>query len=79
MLQEKTQVFIRPLLEEGRLKSIKIIHHRSYSPAHEEFENLCFISVAPTLCMLHAFVYNAVNVRSSSFLQLNCLHTHMHK
>ena len=34
----------------------------SYLPAHREFENLCFISVAPVVCMSHVFVYDAVNV-----------------
>ena len=34
----------------------------SYSPTHGEFVNLCYVSVAPTVCVLHAFIYNAVNV-----------------
>ena len=32
----------------------------SYSPTHGEFENLCFNSVASTVCMSHEFVYGAV-------------------
>jgi len=33
-----------------------------YSPAHGEFENLCFDSVAPMVCVLRAFVYSVVDV-----------------
>ena len=51
------QFFIRPVLKEGRLKSIL-----SYLHAHEEFENFCFVSAAPTVCVLRAFVYDAVNL-----------------
>ena len=34
----------------------------SYLPTHGEFDNLCFISIAPMVCMSCAFVYNAVDV-----------------
>ena len=54
-----TIVFVGPVLKEGRLKSINI---PSYSSAHGEFENLCFASVAPMVCMSRVFVYNEVNV-----------------
>ena len=54
------QVFIGPVLEEGRLKSIKN-YISSYSPAHGEFKNLCFVSVAPMVCVSRAFVYDVVN------------------
>ena len=54
-------VFIGPLLGEGRLKLIETIHHLIHL-AHGEFENLCFISVVPTVCLSRAFVYNVVNV-----------------
>ena len=37
-------------------------HILSYSPVHGEFEHLCFISIAPMVCVSHAFVYDAVNV-----------------
>ena len=41
--KKNTQVFVGPVLEEGRLKSIKTIIP-SYFPGHGEFENLCFCS-----------------------------------
>ena len=34
----------------------------SYSPVHGELEDLCFVCVAPTVCVSHAFVYNVVNI-----------------
>ena len=34
----------------------------SYSPTHGEFENLCFIFVAPMVCVLRTFVYNVVDL-----------------
>ena len=34
----------------------------SYSPSHGEFENLCFISVAPMICVSRVFDYDAVDV-----------------
>jgi len=42
------------------LKSIKTI--QSCSPVNGEFENLGFVPVTPVVCMICAFVYNAVNV-----------------
>ena len=33
---------------------------KEYSPVHG-FEDLCFVSVAPIVCVSHAFVYDAVN------------------
>ena len=41
--------FIGPVLEDGRLKSIKTICVPSYLPAHGEFETLCFVFVASTV------------------------------
>ena len=54
------QVLIVPLLKEIRIKSIKTINHVVL--AREMLENLCFISVAPTVCVSHAFVYTVVDV-----------------
>ena len=51
----KTRVAIRPLLKD------QTILYVSFSPAHGELENLCFFSVAPTVCVSRAFVYIAVN------------------
>ena len=34
----------------------------TYLPTHGEFKNLCFISVAPMVCVLRAFVYDAVDL-----------------
>ena len=45
------QVFIRPLLEEGRLN-----YTPSHLPAHGEFKTLCFGSLVPTVCVSCAFV-----------------------
>ena len=57
MLQRKnTQVFIGPLLREGRLKSIKTIHHLIRMLMESLKIELCFVSVAPTVCVSHAFV-----------------------
>lgn len=50
--------FIKPVLTEAKLKSIKI----SYSPAHWEFKNLCFVTIALTESVLHAFFYNLVKI-----------------
>ena len=52
------QVCIGPVLEEGRLKSIKTIYHL----IRLEFENLCFVFVASTVWVSRVFVYNAVNI-----------------
>ena len=38
------------------------IYIQSYSPGYGEFENLCFVSVAWTKSVSHAFVYNAVDI-----------------
>ena len=52
-LQRKnTQVFIRPLLREGRLKSIKTIHHLIH--LFMGSSKICFVPVAPTVCMLQS-------------------------
>ena len=62
MLQKKTtQVFIRPVLEEGRLKSIKTIYYliRLFM---ESLKIFVFVSLAPTVCVSRAFVYDVVNV-----------------
>ena len=53
------QVFIRPVLDSNQLK---LQYTPSYSPTHREFENYCFISVAPMVYVSHAFVYEAVDV-----------------
>ena len=50
------QVLIKPLLRKGSLKPT------SYSPTHGEFENLCFVFVAPMVCMSRTFVYDVVDV-----------------
>ena len=34
----------------------------TYSPAHGEFDTLCYVSVASTVWVSRAFVYDAVNV-----------------
>ena len=52
-----TQVLTEPLLRKGSVKPIKPIYH-----LQGEFENLCFISVAPMVCMSRAFVYDVVDV-----------------
>ena len=39
--------------------SINQNYTSSYSPSHGEFE---YLSVAPTVCMSRAFVYNVVNI-----------------
>ena len=63
MVQEKNrQVFIGPILKEGRWKSIQTIQSPSYSPVYEEFENVGFVSVVPTECVSRTFVYDIVNV-----------------
>ena len=54
-------VLIKPLLREGRLKSIKPIHHL-ICLLMDKFKNLCLISVAPMICVSHAFVYDAVDI-----------------
>ena len=51
------QVFIGPVLEEGRLKSIKTIHHLICLLIWSSF-----ISVAPLVCVSRAFVYEVVDV-----------------
>ena len=53
-------MFIKPFLSEARLETIKTIP--TYLPAHGESENLCVVSVAPTVCVSRVFVYNAVDV-----------------
>ena len=64
MLQRNnTQVFIKPLFREGRLKLIKL-YTPSYPSAHEEFENLCFVSAASMVCMSHVLVFNIVDIKN---------------
>ena len=55
-------VFIKLLLSEARLKPIKIMS--PYSPTYGEFKNLRFVSVAPTVCMSHAFVCDLVDLKT---------------
>ena len=55
MLQRKIHKFISA----STLRRKPQIYIPSYSPAHGE---LCFISVAPTVCVSRAFVYNTVNI-----------------
>ena len=51
------QVYIGQVFEEGRHKLIKTIYYiPSYSSAHGEFENLCFVSVPSMVCVSRAFV-----------------------
>ena len=54
------QVFIGPVLKEGRLKSIKTIYH--LIRLLMESLKICLVSVPPMVCMSHAFVYDTVNV-----------------
>ena len=71
------QVFIGPV--QRRFKLIKTLYHLIL-PTNGEFENLCFVSVAPMVCVSRAFVYDAVNVNKIVlFLLPNRLHIHMHK
>ena len=39
----------------------RLKHIPSYSPVRGEFENLCFVPLALTVCVSRAFVYDAVN------------------
>ena len=55
MLQKITQVFIMPLLREGRLKLIETIHHL----IHLLMESLKSLF---HLCVSYALVYDAVNL-----------------
>ena len=57
MLQRKNSKFLSGHYSEKEDSN----YIASYSPAHGEFENLCFGYVAPIVCMSHAFVYDAVN------------------
>ena len=66
------QVIIESLLREGRLRII------CYLPVHGGFKNLCFVSVAPMVCMSPVFVYMYVN-KIVVISLANHLHTHMHK
>ena len=54
------QVFIRPVLEEGRFKSIKTIYY--LIRLFMESLKICFVSLDPTVCVSRAFVYDAVNI-----------------
>jgi len=47
-----------------------------YLAGHEEFENLCFISVAQIVWVSHAFVYGAVNVNKivTFFRKISFIH-----
>jgi len=51
--------FIEPILKEPRLESVETIHHLIHLLM--EFENL--VSVAPTITMLCAFIYDVVNIK----------------
>ena len=55
------QVFIRPVLEEGRFKSIKTIHH-PIRLLMGSLQLFCFISVAPMVCVSRTLAHNAVDV-----------------
>ena len=48
--RKNVQVFIRPLLREGKLKLIKNLHHL-ICLLMESLKILCFRSVAPMVCM----------------------------
>ena len=63
MLQRRffTQVLIEPLLKKGSVKSIKPIYHLTRL-LMGSLKIFCFISVATTDCVLHALVYDAVDV-----------------
>ena len=61
MLQEKYASFYWASTQR-RKTQIDYNYTPSYSPTHGEFKNLCFISVAPMVCMSRAFVYDAVDV-----------------
>ena len=66
------QVLIEPLLRKGSVKLIKSIYSvPSYLPTPVEFENHCLISVAPIVCVSHAFVYEIIAVSS---IKLPSLH-----
>ena len=43
----------------GHFSEKKALHQ---SLTHGEFENLCFVSVSPMVCMSCVFVYDAVNI-----------------
>jgi len=60
----------------GTIKETKLTIH-SFSPAHGELDEIFwFISVAPSLSVLHAFTYDLVNVKDChSFFHLR---THKH-
>ena len=57
--RKNMQVFIGPVLEEGRPKSIKIIHHLICLLM---VSSKIFVFVASTVWVSRVFVYNAVNV-----------------
>ena len=70
--KKNMQAFIGQVLK-GRLKSINKYFFNEkyipfYLPDYGEFENYCFVSVAPTVCVSHAFVYDAVNVNKIIFI-----------
>ena len=63
MLQRKIHKFLSGQYSKKEdSNQLKLLYIPSYSPAHGEFENLCFVSVASMVCMSRAFVYDAVNV-----------------
>ena len=57
--RKNKQVFIEPVLEEGRLKLIKAMYHLICLLMGSSKSLFC--SVAPVVCMSCAFVYNPVN------------------
>ena len=64
------QVFIGPVLKEGRLKLFKTIYHliRLFI---DSSKNLCFASLAPTVCVSRAFVYDTINVNKIVIVSSN--------
>ena len=61
MLQEKP-----PKLLSGQYSNKEDSNQlKLYLPTHGEFENLCFISAAPMVCMSRAFVYKVVDLNKS--------------
>ena len=47
-----------------------------YLPAHREFENLGFVSVAPMVCMSCVFVYDVININVISTFIPDCINVY---
>ena len=61
MLQEKICKFLSVQYSKKE-DSSRLNYTPAYLPAHGELKNLCFVSVATTVCVSCAFVYDVVNV-----------------